>query len=377
MKTTAPEKKSLLAHLSQIPDPRIEKKCAHKLSDIIAITICAVICGADDWNAIEYFGKIKASWFSKFLDLPNGIPSHDTFRRFFSMLSPLSFQAFFTDWVKDVAEQVKGVIAIDGKTLRRSHDSKLGKKAIHMVSAWSSENRMVLGQVKTDEKSNEITAIPKLLKILSLKNCIVTIDAMGCQKSIASQVINEGGDYLLALKGNQGTLSKQVEKAFTDADLASYEGMEFDFHEVREKSRDRHELRRHWTLNVSDLDVNVEGWRNLSIIGMIESQRTIKNKTTVEYRYYISSIEHSAEHFANAARSHWGIENSLHWQLDMSFREDESRMRKEHSAENFSVIRHVALNMLKCEQGRKLGIKNKRLNAGWDESYLAKVLACG
>ena len=374
MKNQVNENKTLLDHLSVISDPRIEKKCTHKLEDIIAITICAVICGADDWNAIESFGKAKNDWFSAFLDLPNGIPSHDTFRRLFSIMSPTVFQEFFTGWVNSVADKVGGVVAIDGKTVRRSHDKGVGKKAIHMVSAWSSDNNLVLGQVKTDEKSNEITAIPELLQTLSLKGCIVTIDAMGCQKNIAKKIIDGGGDYVLALKGNQSTLSEQVESFFEKANKSSFEGYDVDYYETKEISRDRCEVRRHWTLNVSESKIDVEPWSELNIIGMVESQRTINKQTSVEYRYYIGSIENDAKLFGNTVRRHWGVENNLHWQLDMSFREDESRMRKGHSAENFVVMRHVALNLLKKDKSVKLGIKNKRLKAGWDEGYLAKLL---
>ena len=269
---------------------------------------------------------------------------------------------------------VDGVIAIDGKTLRRSHDRGAGKKAIHLVSAWSSANRVVLGQVKTDEKSNEITAIPALLKVLSVKGCIVTINAMGCQKNIAKQIVEAEGDYLLALKGNQSSLSEQVEAVFEQANKAGYEGYDVDYYETKEPSRDRYEIRRHWTLSVADIQINTQPWKGLNIIGMVESQRTIKNETSIEYRYYIGSIENNAKCFAQSVRKHWGVENGLHWQLDMSFREDESRMRKGHSAKNFAVMRHVALNLLKTDKSVKLGVKNKRLRAGWDEGYLAKLL---
>ena len=235
MDDTYTEKRSLLEHIRAIPDPRMENKCRHSLVDIMAITLCAVLCGADDWNAIESFGKSKRHWFEQFLELPNGIPSHDTFRRLFAILSPTTFQAFFTRWVRDISTLVEGVIAIDGKTLRRSHDRQLGRKAIHRVSAWSVENALVLGQVKTEEKSNEITVIPELLKVLSLKGCIITIDAMGCQRNIAQKICEGGGDYVLALKGNQENLSTQVIKAFEQADDAQYQGYEVDYYEASEK----------------------------------------------------------------------------------------------------------------------------------------------
>ena len=231
MKAQTQSPKSLVDHLQVIPDPRMEGKCQHKLSDIMAIVISGVLCGADDWNAIESFGYAMQEKLETFLELPNGIPSHDTFRRLFSILSPKTFQEFFSNWVADVAERVEGVIAIDGKTVRRSHDRRIGTKAIHMVSAWSSANALVLGQVKTDEKSNEITTIPELLKALSLKGCIVTIDAMGCQKDIAKQIVDGDGDYVLALKGNQGVLSEQVENIFAQADKASFEEYDVDYYQ--------------------------------------------------------------------------------------------------------------------------------------------------
>lgn len=344
------------------------------LVDIIVIAITSILCGADDWNSIERFGKIKEEWFSTFLKLPNGIPSHDTFRRVFTQLAPSEFQECFVGWVRGVAGTIKGVIAIDGKTVRRSHDRGIGKKAIHMVSAWAAENNLVLGQVKTDEKSNEITAIPELLKLLDINGCIITIDAMGCQKSIAKQIIDQKGDYLLALKGNQSGLLEAVETVFEKADSTEYSDYVVDYYETSEKSRDRMETRRHWTIECDGLFEQSKLWSELKIIGMVECERTIKDKTTTEYRYYIGSIENNAQLFGNSVREHWGIENKLHWRLDMGFREDESRIRKGHSAENFAVMRHFAINLLKKDKQIKLGVKNKRLSAGWDDDYRASLL---
>jgi len=366
--------KSLLEHVSVIPDYRVIGRCDHLLVDIIVIAITSILCGADDWNSIEGFGKAKEEWFRKFLKLPFGIPSHDTFRRVFAKISPSAFQECFIGWVRDVTGTIEGVIAIDGKTVRRSHDRSSGKKAIHMVSAWAAENSLVLGQVKTDEKSNEITAIPELLRLLDISGCIVTIDAMGCQKAIAKQIIEQKGDYLLALKGNQSGLHEAVEAVFQEADRLGYKEYPVDYYETSERSRNREEIRRHWTIECDGLFEQTKLWEGLKIIGMVESERTVNDQTTIEYRYYIGSIENSARLFGKSVRDHWGIENKLHWRLDMGFREDESRIRKEHSAENFAVMRHFAINLLKQDKLTKLGVKNKRLKAGWDDEYRADLL---
>ena len=368
------ESKSLIEHVRIISDHRVTGRCNHLLVDIVVIAITSILCGADDWNSIEGFGKAKEEWFRKFLRLPCGIPSHDTFRRVFAQISPSAFQECFIEWVRDVAGTIKGVIAIDGKTLRRSHDRVLGKKAIHMVSAWAAENSLVLGQVKTDEKSNEITAIPELLQLLDINGCIVTIDAMGCQKAIAKQIIDQNGDYVLALKGNQSGLHEAVEAVFQEADNLGYKDYPVDYFETSEKSRNRVETRRHWTIECDGLFEQTKLWEGLKIIGMVESERTVNDQTTIEYRYYIGSIENNAKLFAKSVRDHWGIENKLHWRLDMGFREDESRVRKGHSAENFAVMRHFAINLLKQDKLTKLGVKNKRLKAGWDDEYRASLL---
>jgi len=276
--------KSLIEHISIIPDPRVTGRCNHLLVDIIVIAIIAILCGADDWNSIEGFGKAKQEWFRRFLQLPSGIPSHDTFRRVFARIAPSAFQECFIEWVRDVAGTIEGVIAIDGKTLRRSHDRGIGKKAIHMVSAWAAENSLVLGQVKTDEKSNEITAIPELLKLLDIKGCIVTLDAMGCQKTIAKQIIEKEGDYVLALKGNQSGLQEAVEAVFQAADSVGYKDSSVDYFETSERSRNRVETRRHWTIECDDSFEHKKLWEGLNIIGMIECERTLNDATTIEYR---------------------------------------------------------------------------------------------
>ena len=372
----SPSPPSLVHHFASLEDPRVLGRNRHNLIDILVIAICGVICSADDWVSIAEFGEAKEDWFREFLELPNGIPSHDTFGRTFSLLSPEAFQESFISWVRSLTGVFEGLVAIDGKTLRRSHDRRSGKAAIHMVSAWASENSFVLGQVKTEEKSNEITAIPELLRALSVKGCLVTIDAMGCQKAIAKQIVEQGGDYLLALKGNQSNLADEVEAVFSAADGAGYAGYAVDYYETEERNHGRHEIRRYWSLAIKDLLVHAGPWTNLSMIGMMESERTVNEETSIEYRYYIASIENSATEFARAVRGHWGIENGLHWVLDVALREDDCRVRKGNAPENLALLRHIAINAVKQEKTKKLGVKNKRLKAGWDENYLAKIM-CG
>ena len=368
--------KTLIEHFSVLEDIRDARKRRHLLIDLLIIAITAVICGADGWTQIEEFGKSNEAWFRKFLKLPNGIPAHDTFGRVFSLLSPAAFQKCFSAWVESVREVHEGeeIVAIDGKSLRRSHDRKRGIGPLHMVSAWAVNSRIVLGQRATEAKSNEITAIPELLDTLMLRGCIVTIDAMGCQKAIAEKIVERGGDYVLALKGNQGNLSEQVEEAFIDADARDYDGVQSDYFETVERGHGRCETRRYWTLGALDGIEQKDQWKKLNTIGMVESIREQDGHTSSEYRYYIASTGNDAQRFATAVRGHWGVENDLHWSLDVSFREDESRIRERQAAENFSVLRHIALARLKNEKTLKRGIKTKRLKAGWDEKYRAKLL---
>jgi predicted transposase YbfD/YdcC len=370
--------KSLSEHFKTVEDPRVDRTKKHALMDIIIIAICGVICGADDWVAIERFGKAKEGWFRTFLALPNGIPSHDTFGRVFSVVDPDQFQHSFLSWVGTLAELSLGeLVTLDGKTLRRSHDRSSGKAAIHMVSAWASANRLVLGQVKVDEKSNEITAMPDLLSLLVLKGCIVTTDAMGCQTEIVRVIIDQEADYVISLKGNQGTLHQNVEDLFAYAEEINFRKVAYATHQTVDVSHGRVEIRRYTTIFepefIAYLDPNHK-WAGLRTMGKVETERRQGQKVSHETRYYISSLAGDPVEFGRAVRGHWHIENCLHWVLDIAFREDESRVRSGYAAQNLAVLRHIALNLLKQETSAKCGIKNKRLTAGWDNDYLLKVL---
>ena len=370
---------TLSESFSGLDDPRTDRGKRHDLMDIISIAICAVIGGAEGWTDIELFAKCKYRWLKSFLNLSNGIPSHDTFARVFSRIDPQQFQNCFMDWVKRINELTQGqVIAIDGKTLRRSHDRNSAKAAVHMVSAWATENSLVLGQTKVAGKSNEITAIPELLKLLEVAGCIVTIDAMGCQKEIAKTIIERGAGYVLSLKKNQPRLYRDVRDMFADAGEDGFPGIAYDFHETVEKNHGRIEKRRCWTISEPDyLNYLNEGgqWKNLVSIGMVEAHRSVDGKTSVETRFYISSLPGDAKELLAATRGHWGIENSLHWVLDISFREDESRVRTGNAAENLALLRHMALNLLKQDTTAKASIKGKRKRAGWDSDYLLAVIS--
>jgi predicted transposase YbfD/YdcC len=368
--------KSLLEHFSSVDDPRIDRTKRHKLIDILVIAICATICGAETWEDFELFGYAKRDWFKSFLELPGGIPSHDTFRRVFARLDPSQFQQAFLDWVRSVTRLTKGeVVAIDGKQLRRSADLAVGKKAINMVSAWAEENRMVLGQVKVDEKSNEITAIPELLRMLEISGCIVTIDAMGCQTEIASEIIQKQADYVLAVKGNQNHLYEDIVGYFDWALSDKFKQTSYTINETISGDHGRVEVRRCYASEDIDWLRKKGEWKGISSIAMIESERSVAGaEPSRERRYYISSLSADAKQLNRVIRGHWSIENSLHWVLDIAFREDESRIRKDHGPENMATLRHIALNLLKHDKSIKVGIKSKRKNAGWNERYLLKVL---
>jgi len=365
---------SLVGHFAVLEDPRDDTKRRHLLIDMIVIAIAATLCGADGWVQIAQFGRAKEAWLRQFLELPHGIPSHDTFGRVFSLLQPAASAQCFHAWVASIRRVIPGeVIAIDGKTLRRSHDRAKGLAALHLVSAWASANRVVLGQVATEAKSNEITAIPALLELLTLTGCIVTIDAMGCQTKIAEQIIAQDGDYVLALKGNQETLATEVEEAFIDADARDFTGTETDVVETVERGHGRVETRRYRTLaDLSGVPRHAL-WKGMNMIGMVESTREVNDTCATETRYFIGSIGTDAKTFARAVRAHWGIENELHWGLDVAFREDDSRVRETRARENLAVLLHIAMTRLK-QDATQLGIKSKRLKAAWSESYLAKLL---
>ena len=366
---------SLVESFSYIDDPRSDSGKRHDLMDIISIAICAVICGAEGWADVELFGRSKYDWLKRFLKLPNGIPSHDTFGRVFSLIDPAQFQRCFVDWVKGISELTQGeVIAIDGKTLRGSYDRSRSRSAIHMVSAWAQKNSLVLGQVKVADRSNEITAIPRLLSMLEVSGCIVAIDAMGCQKEIASKIIKSGADYVLSVKKNQPQLYEDIAETFADG----LENISHDFSETVDKGHGRMEIRKCWAISETDyLDyVNEDSrWKSLSSIAMVESERRVDGETTIESRFYISSLPNDAERLLAATRGHLSIENSLHWVLDISFREDESRVREGSAPENLAVIRHMALNLLKQDRTVKASIKGKRKRAGWDNDFLLAVIS--
>jgi predicted transposase YbfD/YdcC len=361
----------------ELTDPRVVGRSQYYLSDILTIVLCAVISNADGFNDIELFARCKEPFFRTFLELPNGIPSHDTFNRVMSMLSPDEFSKCFAEWVKSLSERIPGIIAIDGKTLRNSFHDAESRDCLHMVSAWSVENALVLGQVRTNEKSNEITAIPMLLSLLDIEDCIVTIDAMGCQTDIAQKILDGGGDYVLALKGNQGNSHEAVELLFKWEMKNNFSGVTHSTFSEEEKDHGRVETRNVFSIGrLEEIDgLGLEKWPCVKSVTLVKSMRKLNGKSTVEYRYYLSSLDADAERIGKAVRGHWGIENSLHWVLDVVFNEDKARNRKDHSAANMTMIRHMAVNIVKNDKSSKTSIRGRRLKAGWDDDYLLKLIS--
>jgi predicted transposase YbfD/YdcC len=361
-------------HFQSLPDPR-RRDVIHPLINIVMIAVCAVICGADDFVAIAEFGRQKKKWFAKFLDLSKGIPSHDRFNAVLAAIKPAEFEKCLLSWIMTLHEITGGqVVAIDGKTLRRSYDTAAGKAAIHMVSAWATANSIILGQVVVDAKSNEITAIPKLLEILELSGCLVTIDAMGCQTDIAAAIVAGGADYVLAVKDNQPTLAEGIRKFFDDHARDDFSRTKVSRHETEERGHGRDEVRSYYVCQVPDDLPDASRWKNLKAIGMTINDTLRDGKPSLEMRYYILSRKLSARRFTAAVRGHWGIENRLHWQLDVTFGEDQSRIRRRHADANFSILRRTALSLLKNNHSYRIGVKNKRLMAGWNENYLLEIM---
>lgn len=366
---------SLIDQFSKVEEPRADNK-RHLLLDIIIIAICAAICDANDWTDVQLFGEAKEEWFRSFLKLPHGIPSHDTFGRVFALIDAEQFQQCFREWIGAVEERTQGeIIALDGKQLRRSHDRALGKKAIYMVSAWAAKNSLILGQRKVDEKSNEITAIPKLLDMLEVSGCVVTTDAMGCQTAIAQKIIENEADYVFIVKENQPRLLETIRGLYDDNDEMRW--VNCDYHKTVDKGHGRTEIRQCWTTSdpeYLEYIASLADWPGLQSIAMIEAERRTNEGRTVQRRYLISSLESNAKQLLSSARTYWGIENKLHWVLDLAFREDDSRVRKGDGPENMAALRHIALNLLRLEDTPKISIRAKRKKAGWDNNYLLKVL---
>jgi predicted transposase YbfD/YdcC len=369
-----PASARLFDFFAHVSDPR-RANARHRLFDIFVIALCAVISGAEGWEDMEEYGQAQAEWFKEFLELPHGIPSHDTFRRVLSRLKPDELTQCFVSWPEARRESLDGdIIAIDGKTLRRSFDQAASQGAIHMVSAWANAHRLVLGQRKVDDKSNEITAIPALLRMLELAGALVTIDAMGCQKEIAKTITEQGADDVLALKDNHPTLHGEVELLFEDSKAERLDGITAARHTTVDADHGRLETRHYWI--TSDIEcLGVQGsWANIASVGLVESHREVGGKVSIEQRFFLTSLPSDAVRFGQAVREHWGVENSLHWVLDVSFREDDGRIRQGHGAQNLAVLRHMALNLLQREVRHKRGIKARRKRAGWDRDYLFQVL---
>jgi predicted transposase YbfD/YdcC len=363
---------SIPKHFAKLKDPRRAHRRLHHLQDILVIALCAVIAGAQDWQEIETFGRKRRAWLRRFLELPNGIPSHDTFERVFNRLKPQAFQACFRDWVRAVSAALRiEHVAIDGKTLRGSGSAKLGP--LHLVSAWATAQRLSLGQVAVDAKSNEITAIPALLELLDLNGALVTIDAMGCQKDIAAKVVASGGDYILTVKDNQPHLLEDIQASLERAIDRNFAGVEHDTYEERGRGHGREEYRCYTVLHSTEGIRGAEDWAGLTTIGICYSERTAAGETTAEARYFIGSRKAGAKCYGAGLRNHWGIENSLHWQLDITFREDRNRVTRRNAVENLALLRRLTLSLLQAHPA-KLSIAKKRFAAALDPAFLEEIL---
>ena len=363
---------SIRKFFAKLKDPRRAHRRLHRLQDIIVIALCAVIAGAQDWQQIETFGRKRRAWLGGFLELLNGIPSHDTFERVFNRLKPQAFQACFREWVQAISAALRiKHVAIDGKTLRGSGSAKLGP--LHLVSAWATAQHLSLGQVAVDAKSNEITAIPALLELLDLNGALVTIDAMGCQKAIAQKVVDQGGHYALTVKDNQEHLRADIQQAFTKAFDTDFAEVDYDVYRTRERGHGREEYRCYTVLHTTEGIRHADAWADLTTIGMCYSERTVKGETTTEVRYFIGDKRASAKYYASGLRNHWGIENNLHWQLDVNFKEDGNRVQKRNAAENLALLRRLTLSLLRAHPSKD-SIAKKRFAAALDPSFLEEIL---
>lgn len=369
---------SILTYFEDLEDPRIEKNRKHPLINLIGIAILGVICGADNWVDIERYGQAKAEWLGQFLDLKHGIPSHDTFGRVFRWLDAEQFQQRFIAWTQHLCAMTRGqLVAVDGKKLLGSHDRLHQREGLWLVSAWASENRLVLGQNKVEAQSNEIPAIPPLLALLDVSGCVVTIDAIGTQTAIAQQMVDAQAEYILPVKENQGTLYEDMQLLFEGFEEVSYVAVPHDTYKQVSEGHDRREIRQCWVVSEAEYRTYLRRgaeWANLNSLVKLLTIRTTPTKTEVTMRYFISSWSASALEFLHAIRDHWQIENGLHWVLDIAFREDAARIRKDHAPQNMATLRRLALNLLKQETSVKVGIAAKRKMAGWDNTYLLKVL---
>jgi len=361
-------------YFGRLSDPRSGQNVQHKLLDIISIAICGILCGADNWVDVEMFGQAKFEWLSSFLELEHGIPSHDTFGRVFRALNAAEFEASFAQWTQALCELSAGsILSVDGKQMRRSKDGSLGQDGIYMVSVWAAQNNLVLAQDKVEDHTNEITVIPKLLKLLDISDSTVTIDGIGCQTEIVETIVAQGADYVIAVKANQGTLFEDVQAAFGPATREFAPA----YHKTVEKDHGRIEIRECWVCqgrDVLDFIADYKIWQGLRCLVKVVTQRRLSDKVEHDTRYFISSLPADPVHLLSVVRSHWSIENQLHWVLDIAFRQDENRVRKDNAPNNLAILQHIALNLLKQEQSLKVGVKAKRLRAGWDTPYLLKVL---